>query len=137
VDTLQIKGQAVTFPRGVSSSGSTGYAGWSTILSLTMYEATGAPLIVSFSAYANGINTDVRLLVGGGQVFYADDIVPRYMVGFSSIDSSPIYSSGGMVPLTHYVASPPTGTVSVAVQMRCSGSGAANGRSLTVLEAKR
>ena len=139
VDTLQIKGQAVTFPRGVSSGSSKSFGtSWTTVSSLYVYGATGAPLIVSFSGFANGNNTDIRLVVDGSQVFYAADVVPKYITGFSGPDGSPDYESGGMVSISHYTPNTSSGTVRVYVQLRVSNYGGAIGaRSMSVLEAKR
>jgi hypothetical protein len=139
VDTLQIRGNAVTFPRGVQSGSymSFGRSGtWVTVLSLYVYEATGAPLIVSFSGPATGLNVDIRLVVDGSQVFYAGDVVPRYMSGLSGPDNDPEYESSGMVSISHYTPNTSSGTVSVSVQMRAAYGGIF-ARSMSVLEAKR
>ena len=142
VDTLQIKGQAVTFPRGAYTSSQTNAIGstWTTVQSLTLSGATGAPLIIDFCAAAFAIGNaamDIRLLVAGSQRFYGDDVLPRYAKAFDGFGGLQ-YESRGLPTLTYYYASPPSGTVSVVVQMRFSGgNGFVSSRSLSVMEAKR
>ncbi|MBL3825167.1 MULTISPECIES: phage tail tip fiber protein [unclassified Marinobacter] len=142
VDTLQIKGQAVTFPRGAHTGGGTSAIGssWVTVQSLTLFGATGAPLIIDFccAAQAQGNATmDIRLLVAGSQRFYGDDVLARYARGFDGFGGLQ-YESRGLPAFTYYYASPPSGTVSVVVQIRFTGaSGNASSRSLSVMEAKR
>jgi len=92
---------------------------------------------MSFSGFANGNNTDIRLVVGGSQVFYVADVVPRYMTGSDGFGGF-TYNSSGMVSISHYVSNTSSGTVSVYVQMRvASGGGSIGARSMSVLEAKR
>ncbi|MFP3340617.1 hypothetical protein R0J91_21750, partial [Micrococcus sp. SIMBA_131] len=70
---------------------------WATVQSLTLSGATGAPLIIDFccAAEAQGnASMDIRLLVGGSQRFYGDDVLARYARGFDGFGGLQYESRG-------------------------------------------
>lgn len=144
VDTLQIKGQAVTFPRGAFSEGlyNPSSQNWVTVQSLTA-TLTGAPLIVtaSFSAFVDNTGSNdtiqVRILVGGSVAFPAQ-VVARATQDGQDSQFLPQYIIAGSPSVTHFIQSPGAGTATVAVQCISTVSGMQyRNRSLTVIEAKR
>ncbi|MCC4269211.1 hypothetical protein LL254_00625 [Marinobacter nauticus] len=142
VDTLQIKGQAVTFPRGVYASGTVNISSsYSTVLSITLWAQTGAPLLISFSFIAEGSNNncDVSLVVAGVERFYAKEVMGQFVIDVNQYSGALEFGSKGTVSFTYYLGSPPTGNVTVALRVRGSGSSGVTlrQRTLTVLEAKR
>jgi predicted nucleic acid-binding Zn-ribbon protein len=143
VDTLQIKGQAVTFPRGRSASSYTqATISLKTILSLSA-SLTGAPIIVSASFSCNGGTTRM----GGyltARIVCGSTIIAEEYVAISSTptgNSSPAgntYLLRGSSAFSVFVQSPPSGTYSL--QVRTNQNGNDTGifeRSLTIIEAKR
>ncbi|MBB20257.1 MAG: hypothetical protein CMP20_12465 [Rickettsiales bacterium] len=143
VDTFQIKGQAVTFPRGRSASSYTqATISLKTILSLSA-SLTGAPIIVSASFSCNGGTTRM----GGyltARIVCGSTIIAEEYVAISSTptgNSSPAgntYLLRGSSAFSVFVQSPPSGTYSL--QVRTNQNGNDTGifeRSLTIIEAKR
>ncbi len=147
VDTLQIKGQAVTFPRGAYTSGTTthGNNSWKTIQSLSA-DLTGAPLIlmasfaVSFSSVADsGEFAYLRArVVVGGSVAIDQDVLFANRAG-SYGDDLPRFHVSGSPCLIRYYGSPGSGVKTISLQVAYWGSSsvAMDSRSLSVLEAKR
>lgn len=143
VDTLQIKGQAVTFPRGVSAAGNIALPQsiYGTVLTLTM-STSGAPLIINASlGITKGVTGPdseglMRLLVNGVEV-----VPPLTLGGVYTIRvyDGPTYSRLNVAgACTRHLASTVKGTTTIQLQAYVSsGGGFAYARSITALEAKR
>jgi len=139
VDTLQIKGQAVTFPRGISSSAvsyiSAG-AGYYNMISLAV-ASTGAPIMftATFSGYLSGSNQsgwiNLRVVRGGTIVFGPVTILNAYL------SDQTTYTVDGISSLSFYLASAVSGTYTMQVSKYGGSYISYRYRALTALEAKR
>jgi hypothetical protein len=143
VDTLQIKGQAVTFPRGVSASNNISPVG--NVLSIAI-TATGAPLIItgsvnitdtSSSANGYGVRVEASLYSGGTKVFGPVSVATSVPVG-SSTQGEITYGVIGGGSIQAYMSSGVSATYHL--KLSATGFGAdprVESRSLTIVEAKR
>ena len=138
VDTLQIKGQAVTFPRGVQASSNRTVSSRGTNVLSIYVSATGAPLIitgtVNFSDASDlGYFGKMALYRGGRLLFGPVTVATAYASGSSR--GGTLYSLEGGSAIQVYIPTGVTGTY----YLQCSGTGNTNvdHRSLTVTEAKR
>ncbi len=143
VDTLQIQGQAVTFPRGTTSS-NTGYWGggstvWHSALSLYI-TSTGAPMIFNVTyegAVTNAFNDtilELRVVRDGVVVFGPVTVLRAYVSG--SDEAGPTYGCSGIASLSFYLASTTTGTYTLQVKGRGNYTHYYY-RAISALEAKR
>ncbi|WP_396622960.1 host specificity protein J [Marinobacter sp. W-8] len=148
VDTLQIKGQAVTFLRGVSTTGSIGGSGtsWTTAQTLN-FNHTGAPLALWLGFEYGGSTTGQRIEFRIRIVSTAGDIlVPDRLIAAANPQDVEFGLSlaivGGYHAASFYIPSraPITG---VRFQFRFTalnyqgGSGSVTKPSFMLLEAKR
>lgn len=132
VDTLQIQGQAVTFPRGsgAAASISAPFQSWSTVQSVTA-TLTGAPIVIHFSAVittgSDSSNSgSIRMLNAGSLIYDEEEVVN----GGSQI--APFAA-------TIYIPNPGSGSRTFYFQIR-RNAGAdvfARKRYIAILEAKR
>lgn len=142
VDTLQIKGQAVTFPRGALTTSTLNVStSWVTVQSVYMV-LTGAPIIITGSfalrktSGSSGDTASVRILVGGSQVF-PEQIVARGSQSGQNSQFMPTFSMDGSPGVTHFVQSPGSGGRTIAIQCRGNTTFTVSNRSISVIEAKR
>jgi hypothetical protein len=146
VDTLQIKGQAVTFPIGAYTSGNVGQSSYGTIQSLNI-PSTGAPLIIGLSVGVSASSTGiqgkrayVRLLINGAERIGTQYISAAALVGSTTGGNNVqgIYGYNTAGTLTFYVDNVGAGNVSVVVQGGAESHTATfYRRSLWAMEAKR
>ncbi|MDF0750279.1 hypothetical protein NLU14_08555 [Marinobacter sp. 71-i] len=143
VDTLQIQGQAVTFPRGVSSSSTTtASATGSNVLSLSA-SLSGAPIIVTASVEVLGApgsvssNHAARLSVrrGGVTIYGPVSICRAYQQG--SDFSGPVYNIAGAGSIQFYMPSSPSATYYIHIDNSGGSNITVGHRALTIMEAKR
>lgn len=139
VDTLQIQGQAVTFPRGTASYSNTRASNTGTnVLSLSV-STTGAPIIVmGFLACSGGTSNSPFSTVqasirrGGTTIFGPVPIVSSRAVGFN--EAGTVHSITGSGGFHAYLSSSASGTYYLHVE---GENVTVSERSLVVLEAKR
>jgi len=142
VDTLQIKGQAVTFPRGVSASNNISAVG--NVLSIAI-TATGAPLIITGSVnitdanktvYGDGGRVEASLYRGGTKIFGPVSVATA--VSEPMPPGGPIYGVVGGGSIQAYMSSGVSGTYYLKLSLRGVGTDPrVESRSLTIVEAKR
>ena len=148
VDTLQIKGQAVTFPRGASASGSQRVGtSWVTLASVYV-SSTGAPIICQgmFSVVnSTTLSSNVTItesieyrVLRGSTVLQGPirALVLQYIGRTNSGSNDRQFEYSGNAAFSFYSGASGSGTYSV--QARCTnGWFDAAHRSIVVLEAKR
>ena len=146
VDTVNIEGQAVTFPIGAYTSGNVGRSSYGTIQSLNI-PSTGAPLIIGLSVGVSASSTGiqgkrayVRLLINGAERIGTQYISAAGQVGVTTDGNNQLnifgYNTTGT--LTFFVDNVGAGNVSVVVQGGAESHPATfYRRSLWAMEAKR
>jgi len=121
VDTLQIKGQAVTFARGAYTAGKveTNSTSWKTIQSIFV-PRTGAPIIFWYDFEYDLTNFDgsfkfyMRIVDDSGK-----ELVPARLIDLSSIsDGGYYYWVADRCAGTAYSGNPGAGAASIQLQMR-------------------
>jgi hypothetical protein len=145
VDTLQIKGQAVTFPRGTQAGNSVALnSSGVNILSLTI-TASGAPLIITGSASIVGVGNDSNgsaygslALYRGGTALFGPVGVASTHVATTGGPSGSTYALAGGGSIQVYIPAGVTGTYYLKGYGQAPGNNPiATQRSLTIMEAKR
>lgn len=143
VDTLQIKGQAVTFPRGASSSSNISVdSGGVNVLSLAA-TTTGAPILVTITVeVVNSTNTnqgnfmevsvrrDGTTIAGPYRSLYA-------FLADISTESTKTYNIRGVASAQFYFSSSSSGTYYINCRTGSINDVTVSGRSMTIIEAKR
>lgn len=139
VDTLQIKGQAVTFPRGAFASNAVSFSSSGTnVLSLSV-TATGAPIIILISFVATGNATrssggiDLAIRRGTTSLVSMRAISARQI----GTNENVTYEVSGGFTYQYYMPAPTSGTYYINLKGSSLSSGICTIRSITVLEAKR
>jgi len=144
VDTLQIKGQAVTFPRGTQAGDSVTLTNAGVnILSLTI-TASGAPLIITGSASISGYfgNSDgsaygsLALYRGGTALFGPVNVASTHVATTGGPDGV-TYTLAGGGSIQVYIPAGVTGTYYLRGYSAPGDNPTATQRSLTIMEAKR
>ncbi|WP_428398310.1 carbohydrate-binding protein [Marinobacter salarius] len=141
VDTLQIKGQAVTFPRGVSASNLISSFSSGNVLSI--YAATtGAPIIVTacveiFNSSGVSLPDFIEISVrrGGSTIFGPFRILSAFQIDQN--EGGPVYSCTGSGAIQFYLPSSSSGTYYLHVARGGFLTFGVGARSLSILEAKR
>jgi hypothetical protein len=144
VDTLQIKGQAVTFPRGTQAGNSVDLNGAGVnILSLTI-TASGAPLIITGSANIRGSSGSSDndsygslALYRGGTALYGPVRVASPYIKYTGGRDGTAYTLAGGGSIQVYIPAGVTGTYYLRGYGGRNGNPSATQRSLTIMEAKR
>jgi hypothetical protein len=144
VDTLQIKGQAVTFPRGTQAGNSvTLNSDGVNLLSLTI-TATGAPLIITGSANIRGSSGSSDndaygslALYRGGTALYGPVRVASPYVEYTGGPDGTAYTIAGGGSIQVYIPAGVTGTYYLRGYGAQGDNPNATQRSLTIMEAKR
>jgi len=144
VDTLQIKGQAVTFPRGTQAGDSVTLTNAGVnILSLTI-TASGAPLIITGSASISGSfgNSDGSAygslaLYRGGTALFGPVNVASTHVATTGGPGGVTYTLAGGGSIQVYIPAGVTGTYYLKGYGAPGDYPIATQRSLTIMEAKR
>lgn len=139
VDTLQIKGQAVTFPRGAFASNAVSFSSSGTNVLPLSVTATGAPIIILISFVATGNATrssggiDLAIRRGTTSLVSMRAISARQI----GTDESVTYEVSGGFTYQYYMPAPTSGTYYINLKGSGLSSGICTIRSITVLEAKR
>lgn len=145
VDTLQIQGQAVTFPRGAQrTSAITVDASSTDVLSLSATLTAGAPIIVTLTVEMSdsteqGATSPGALemsLVRGSTVLYGPVIAMKAGYRGQDISSTNQWALEGTASFQVYIASPSSGTYKIRLRST-AGSCVCESAFLTILEAKR
>ena len=145
VDTLQIAGQAVTFPRGAYTASSVYRAdNYGTIQSLS-FTATGAPLIITVSCSASmrdgneGETASLRLLVNGSAKISDQVIGTASLIGQEPQGNTNygIYGFQAIGTMTFFLSAIAAGSATILVQGRGESGTYFKNRSLWAMEAKR
>jgi len=140
VDTLQIKGQAVTFPRGTTNAGTLTLPNGAYHSVLSLYAAhTGAPIIVTvsinFPSRAQIYNSRETLsaVVKRGDTTLYGPVSLRSSV----LDGTEAAFTPGVFGFSFYLPTSASGTYTVQLSGSSSTSVEISTRSITILEAKR
>jgi len=126
VDTVNIQGQAVTFPRGAYTASSVYRAdNYGTIQSLS-FTATGAPLIITVSCSASmrdgnqGETASLRLLVNGSAKISDQVIGTAALIGQEPQGNTDygIYGFQAIGTMTFFLSAIAAGSATILVQGR-------------------